>query len=169
MKEKLQEYALLAEVISALAIVVSLVFVGFQIQQGNQETALNTKAIQSTVQQSMLETDLAGLYIYVDHPYLTNRKDIPPEKVVEIKAIIIAFLRMREYYWQQHQQGLLDEATWLSYREPLTQVVFQSEIGREVWAMGGFNPAFRAEIDNWIGSLSLSDIDDVIDLKPRAR
>jgi hypothetical protein len=35
--------------------------------------------------------------------------------------------------------------------------------------MGGFNPAFRAEIDNWIGSLSLSDIDDVIDLKPRAR
>ena len=47
MKEKLQEYALLAEVISAIAIVISLIFVGFQINQGNLETALNTKAIQS--------------------------------------------------------------------------------------------------------------------------
>jgi hypothetical protein len=35
MKEKLQKYALIAEIISAIAIVVSLIFVGIQIQQSN--------------------------------------------------------------------------------------------------------------------------------------
>jgi len=38
MKEKLQEYALIAEIISGIAIVISLVFVGIQIQQGTEET-----------------------------------------------------------------------------------------------------------------------------------
>jgi hypothetical protein len=36
MKERLQMYALIAEIVSAIAIVVSLVFVGFQIQQSNR-------------------------------------------------------------------------------------------------------------------------------------
>ena len=42
MKEKLQEYALLAEIISAVVIVISLFFVGFQIQDGNRETRAAT-------------------------------------------------------------------------------------------------------------------------------
>ena len=36
MKEKLQVYALIGEIISAIAIVISLIFVGFQIQQSNR-------------------------------------------------------------------------------------------------------------------------------------
>lgn len=50
LKDKLQEYALLAEIISAIAIVASLIFVGAQIQQNNQlsrsqavNTALDTR------------------------------------------------------------------------------------------------------------------------------
>ena len=35
MKEKLQEYALIAEIISAIAIVISLIFVGIQVNQSN--------------------------------------------------------------------------------------------------------------------------------------
>jgi len=35
-KQRLQEYALIAEVVSALAIVLSLIFVGLQVRQGAQ-------------------------------------------------------------------------------------------------------------------------------------
>jgi len=41
MKEKLQEYALLAEIFSALAIVISLIFVGIQIQQNSELSQVN--------------------------------------------------------------------------------------------------------------------------------
>ncbi len=166
MKDKLEEYALIAEVISAIAIVVSLVFVGIQLNHGNEETALNTKAIQSTVRQSMLEADIASLYIYLDHPYLMNRVNIPPEQEYLVKAAIIAFIRMRENYWLQYEDGLLDQATWLSYREPLVNVVFQSQIGRDTWKNAGFTPEFRKDIDGWISTLSLPDITNVMELTP---
>ena len=44
-KEKLQEYALIAEIISATAVVASFIFVGVQVKQGAEETAENTKSI----------------------------------------------------------------------------------------------------------------------------
>ena len=43
MKEKLQEYALIAEIISAIAIVLSLIFVGLQVRQGSEATDANTR------------------------------------------------------------------------------------------------------------------------------
>lgn len=51
MKEKLQQYALVAEIISAIAIVLSLVFVGFQIADGNREA--NAATFQASLDTEM--------------------------------------------------------------------------------------------------------------------
>ena len=159
---KLEKWALIAEIIGAIAIVVSLIFVGLQIRQGTEETALNTKAIQASIRQSILHEDLEGLYLYMDYPFLNKRSDIEPDEEVQIKAQIIAFIRMREVLWLQYKDGLLDEETWLSYRQPLTNVVFQSQIGRDVWSGDSYSPAFREYIDAWITSLNLPDADTVL-------
>lgn len=159
---KLERWALIAEIAGAIAIVISLIFVGFQIQQGTVQTALNTKAIQASIRQSILHEDLEGLYLYMDHPFLNKRINIERDEEVQIKAQIVAFIRMREILWLQYRDGLLDEETWLSYRQPLTNVVFQSQIGRDVWGGEGYSPAFREYIDAWIGSLNLPDKDEVL-------
>jgi len=159
---KLERWALVAEIIGAIAIVVSLIFVGFQIRQSTEETALNTKAIQASIRQSILHEDLEGLYLYMDHPFLNKRIDIQADEEVQIKAQIIAFIRMREILWLQYQDGLLDEETWLSYRQPLTNVVFRSQIGRDVWSADFYSPAFREYIDAWIGGLNLPDLGTVL-------
>jgi hypothetical protein len=159
---KLERWALIAEIAGAIAIVISLIFVGFQIQQGTEQTALNTKAIQASIRQSILHEDLEGLYLYMDHPFLNKRINIEPDEEVQIRAQIVAFVRMREILWLQYRDGLLDEETWLSYRQPLTNVVFQSQIGRDVWGGEGYSPAFREYIDAWIGSLNLPDKDTVL-------
>ena len=111
----------------------------------------------------MLEADIASLYVYFNHPYLMNRVDIPPEQKLSVRAAIIAFIRMRESYWLQYKDGLLDEATWLSYRTPLLNVVFQSQIGRDTWELGGYTPGFREDIDAWISTLALQDTDNVME------
>ena len=54
MREKLQEYALLAEIISAFAVIASLLFVGFEIRQSSYESSLNTKTIQASSFQSLV-------------------------------------------------------------------------------------------------------------------
>jgi len=53
MKEKLQEYALVAEIIGGVAIVISLVFVGVQVSQTAEETATNTTAIRASAYQEL--------------------------------------------------------------------------------------------------------------------
>jgi hypothetical protein len=98
----------------------------------------------------------------MEHPFLNKRVDIAPDEEVQIKAQIIAFIRMREVLWLQYRDGLLDEETWVSYRQPLTNVVFQSQIGRDVWRGDFYSPAFREYIDAWIGSLNLPDSDTVL-------
>ena len=42
MKEKLQEFALIAEIISAAAVVVSLLYVGYQIQESTEQARLDS-------------------------------------------------------------------------------------------------------------------------------
>ncbi len=51
MKEMLQEYALIAEIVSAIAIIISLVFVGFQIKD-------NTIATQASMFQEIAALDI---------------------------------------------------------------------------------------------------------------
>ena len=53
MKEKLQEYALMAEIVGGIAIVASLVFVGIQVRVTAEETALNTRQMQAMVYQEL--------------------------------------------------------------------------------------------------------------------
>jgi hypothetical protein len=51
---RLEKWALIAEIVSAFAIVLSLIFVGIQISQSSDETALNTSAIQVGAYQELV-------------------------------------------------------------------------------------------------------------------
>ena len=41
-----RKWALIAEILGAVAVVVSLGFVGYQLQQSNEQAALNTRALE---------------------------------------------------------------------------------------------------------------------------
>ena len=66
-KEKLQEYALLAEIISAVAIIASLLFVGVQLKQNDKTNqvnacqALTSESIDSLYQVA-LDREVATLF-----------------------------------------------------------------------------------------------------------
>ena len=159
MKEKLQEYALLAEIISAIAIIISLIFVGFQIRQSAKETALNTEAIQSSVRQTMLSEDREAIRMVIDYPSLNQRTNLTPEQEVRVTGWLIAIIRMRENYYVQYQKGLLDEVTWFSYRDALIPVLFCSKFGRNVWNQYYWNPDFVKYMNDWVNDTDFEECD----------
>ena len=114
MKEKLQEYALLAEIISAVCIVLSLIFVGLQVRQGSEETAANTAAIQGSVRQAMMEADKDLLLFAAEHPEIETGLEAD-------LAYQVAYIRTRHHYWKQYEAGLLDAETYYSFMVPLLQ------------------------------------------------
>ena len=72
LKEKLQEYALIAEIIGGIAIVCSLIFVGVQIRQNSEVSEINAYQ-ELTSQITLINTlrvqnaDFANLYWRFEH------------------------------------------------------------------------------------------------------
>ena len=54
MKKDIQKYQVLAEIISAVAVVVSLIFVGLEVRESAKQTALNTQSLQVSTYQDLI-------------------------------------------------------------------------------------------------------------------
>jgi hypothetical protein len=139
---KLEKLAAISEIVSSIAIVVTLIYLAIQTQQ-------NTAAIQGTVRQSMLSEDREALYELIEHPSLELRCNLTSEQDTQLRAYMIAFLRMRESHWLQFRSGVVDEATWRVYRQPLAGLIFDSEFGRSLWRTirAGFDEGFARSAD----------------------
>lgn len=116
MKEKLQEYALIAEIISAVAVVAGLVFVGLEIQQSTEQSALNTRALETAAYQDLIAQILAINTAYDTDPYLSNLTDrggrgelTDPGELNMYLGFAITLARHADMACFQYQQGILSE------------------------------------------------------------
>ena len=134
---KLEKWALLAEIVSAICIVLSLVFVGFQVRQGAEATDNNTEAARSQVRESMMNAELSVLNMGADHPYLLrfdfNPDEHSEQEIGRATAYFFIMLRTREHFWVQYDSGFLDETTYRSYRNVLLQMLANSDFYRRNW------------------------------------
>lgn len=148
----IEQFYFAAEIAAAFAFIVSLIYVARQIGQ-------NTDAVQSSVRQAMLAEDRASLQMVMDYPEINKRANLSDKEEIRLQAYLIAFLRMRENHWLQHKSGVLDDATYSSYRNALVPVVFMSEYGTAFWnspiIVNALDPDYIASINNWRSKLEL--------------
>lgn len=151
------KWSSIAEIFSAAAILVTLAYLAVQTRYLAVQTEQNTAAIQATVRQAMLSEDRESLYKIIEYPFLGGRCDLTDEQEIQTRAYLIAFLRMRENHWLQFQRGVLDEATWQAYRAPLSTVVLNSELGRDIWVSSRytFDREFVASVDQLMSETSV--------------
>jgi len=109
MKEKLQEYALLAEIFGAVAVVISLLYVGFQIQENTAERRADS--IQSinegyrNLALTYVENEGAGIawHKMLDDEELTKRE------VDLMSDALFAHLMQLEDTYNRYLEGYIDE------------------------------------------------------------
>jgi hypothetical protein len=145
---KLEKWALIAEIVSAIAIVLSLIFVGLQVRQGTEETAANSKALEATVRESMLNADLSILQSLLPYGNMAA-SPTTPEEMARQTAFAYMLGRTRENYWKQHENGMLDDESYLSYRETFLRLLVRSDFALQVWEENNpyLVPGFVAEIN----------------------
>lgn len=147
---KLEKWALVAEIVSAIAIVLSLIFVGLQVRQGTEETAANSRALEATVRESMLNADLSILQASLPYGNLGSAASpTTPEEIGRQTAWSYMLGRTRENYWKQHENGMLDDESYLSYRETLLRLLVRSDFALDIWKDNSsyLVPGFVAEIN----------------------
>lgn len=143
----LTKVSAVAEIVSSVAIVVTLVYLAIQTQQ-------SALAVQASVRQGMLDSDRALLFLQVENPDIAiardTNSDLTDEDAVRLASYLIATVRVRENQWLQYQNGVIDERTWLTYSSPIL-AVFSTERTRSWWrnrsSSGEFDQGFVDMVD----------------------
>ncbi|MEO7602271.1 MAG: hypothetical protein ABIS39_03270 [Sphingomicrobium sp.] len=147
----LEHASLIAQIVSAVAVIASLIFVGFQLRQA-------TAAIHATSSQahSALYTDLVQCIIdnadfaRIWSNGLSDPKSLSEEEWIRFVAYASALFRLYESSWVQWQHGRLEEEHWHTIEKQA--VCFGHLPGlKAAWQIRGgwFSPGFRA----WFESL----------------
>ena len=156
---KLQEYALVAEILSAVAVVASLIFVAFQIQQQAEETALNTRAIQVSAYQDLVaQIATLNLIIIQDAEFAELRIKIlgggaPNDNVEQarFRAYISLAVRHGDLAYRQYRNGLIDELSLRSVLAPLLRFLRLADVSRSQWEF--MKPALDTDYVSFINAL----------------
>jgi hypothetical protein len=143
------KWSSIAEILSAAAILVTLAYLAVQTRYLAIQTEQNTAAIQATVRQAMLNDDRELLFQQMAYPatYLARFDDseLSDETLIQLAQYLVATIRVRENQWLQYQNGVIDERTWLTYREAIP-IVFPTGFERAWWrnrsAAGEFDAGF---------------------------
>jgi hypothetical protein len=145
---KIEKYAAISEIVSSIAIVVTLAYLAIQTQQ-------NTAAIVSSSRQQTLDAELGLIYELMHNPPINIGGPVPPEQLSPEQAqqqvmMLNALFRIREHMWLQNQSGLLDDDTWQSYLALISEL-FRSEVVRSYWRglpSGSFASGFTSEVNS---------------------
>jgi len=122
MKEKLQEYALIAEIVGGIAIVASLLFVGLQISQSNK--LIEASAMNASNERTD-NTSRMGIEYGISEIILKIRNDeaLSLSERARLTVFVETLLRHFETTYFQYSLGLINEELWQSESRGLERFV----------------------------------------------
>ena len=157
MKGKLQEYALVAEIIGGIAIVISLVFVGVQVSQTAEETATNTTAIRASAYQELTTQILNINNLRAENPDIAELvfKDfcneiLNPIERERLSAIFINIIRHGDMAYYLYQQNLINEERLDNALAILRYYLSNSNVAKNEWE--GFGNTLSSDFRTYIQS-----------------
>lgn len=99
----------LTEIVSSVAILVTLVYLTIEINQ-------NTSAMNAQTRQAVLDAAQFELQMTVERPQIlrniTGSHSLTEEEQIQIDSLLTLTLRAREFSWLQFQDGTIDELQW---------------------------------------------------------
>jgi len=161
MIENGQRYKLLVEILSAIAVVLTLVFVGLELRETARQTALNTESVQVAAYQDLiaqisqfnrllLDPTIASVFERMMNP----KGDWAEFSAVErrqARSLLFLLVRHADMAFYQYQRGLLPKDRLNSALLPLLSDI-DKPMYRAFWEeiKGSQVPSFREYIDKRI-------------------
>ena len=144
----LEQFVLVAELISSIAVIGSLVYVARQLRQ-------NTEAIHAQSRQAIMTNATSEIFEVLENPSLilsiAKDGDLSIEERIELSCYFTASFRSREFAWLQWRHGVIDEAQWET-EKLVTEFFLDSSRVRQWWEQLG-RMAFSTEYRRFIDAL----------------
>jgi hypothetical protein len=148
MKWKLSKVSSLAEIVAAFGVIISLVFVGMQVKDGNLETRAATIQAAAGAESFLNAT-------FLSHADVWNKvaTGAPFEDETEVRKAIILYNMLMidtENRYHQFQSGFLDVGSWEGHRSNLQRSVKWPifKIWRKSGGANGHSPEYLELLDS---------------------
>jgi hypothetical protein len=140
------KWSAIAEILSAVAIVITLLYLALQTSQNSQ--AIRAAAIQDLAAQDLSMSNLVVVYPEIME-FLVGSRELEAHEAQRLYGWLIGLLRTRESYYRQYILGVIDEDEYLRMEEPLLAVLTVQRINN-LWQSqkAAFYGAFVDRIDN---------------------
>jgi hypothetical protein len=141
---KLEQWSFVSQIIGAIAVVLSLIFVGVSIQQNTRAIRLSTaQNFQADFRQHELLTAQQG--DLADIMYRVNQSaDVSPVEAERARAFSSAILRAWANAYYQNENGVLDRLLWEGQTRRMVRTWARFTAVRSLWAEDKdmFEPTF---------------------------
>lgn len=146
---KIEKIAAFAEIVSSIAIVITLVYLSVQTRQTNEALLANSR-------QTTMSTEVGLINTLIDNPQIGENARKPMSELTEAESgqvgnAIAGLLRTREFAFRQYKNGILDKTTLDSYMATLIRWIRMGEAGLHYWEL--FSKDLDPEFVKYIKSL----------------
>ena len=152
------------DVISSLAVLLGLVFVGLELRHANKlaqaeaVNSLNGMIVELNISKygAPASKDLWANYY---SGRIGTGADLSPGDREILVASLFSWMTLYEAAWKYHETGILQEEEFVGYIEGACDELTLSELSREVWGQNKtlFTPGYVKEIENTCEALLGSD------------
>ena len=135
------KWSAISEIVSSLAILVTLVYLAVQVQQATVAVNAEARATQWQFQMGMLDHVIRNPAIQI---MWTQPEALTNEQKVVLGNWLFEFFGQREYLYLQHQSGVVDEATLETMMSDVVQILVHPRI-HQWWNLTSefyFDPGF---------------------------
>lgn len=142
----LEQASYLSQVIGALAVVASLIFIGFQVRQ-------NTRAQKVVAVNSLAAATVAINVPAMESPVLrealaraqSDWKSATHEQRIIAHYYLFSFFKLSESAWYQRKVQALDESQWAGWESLIVTVYHNEGVRTGWWPRGGhfYSPEFQ--------------------------
>ena len=148
----LSDWASVAEIGAATGVIVSLIFVGLELQSG-------TEATEAATREAINRKDLAFLSLQIDSSVLArantkrrNGEELSPlEKDQLVREQYINFASF-DYSYTEFRRGAQDLDGWLRHRKIVQSVIESSQYAKVMWErkQHDFTPEFQELVNGFL-------------------
>ncbi len=152
MKEKLQKIALIAEIVGAIGVVISLIYVGVGVRQ-------NTGAIQVANHQALVALDMEKNswlrdteFVAIYENALQGIEKLSPVELIQVTTFVADTFNTWEFAYITYNNGAMEDTIWHGWDSYYRSVLEEEEPYQWFWNDGGeyFSPDFNSYIESII-------------------
>ena len=157
-KKRLNLFSEWAQIISAISVIFSLIYIGVQVRQ-------NTLATQAAMRQSIADNDITYLLSKLDNATIAEAisklKSNDSLSIKETEQLIAqqqVNFRVFENAYYQYQNELLEEEVWFRYKIIIHRLLTENNAAKEQWVRNEitYTMSFQKVVKNILSDTELN-------------